>query len=156
MILQYLVSKLALYQIYKNYPKACLHQAPLFADVALRFLFCPCLLGFSCLLSIGALLWINARLLSSFALAVNFTVVAWVLTFIGALCYIHATHSLQRPADAPDQILKPLGLSARLLSQHLFVTATFCPAASTLFCSVDTFNQLIPAPLVLLLVFSHS
>ena len=55
-------------------------MAPLCADVALRFLFRPCLLVFACSLSVGALLWLGAWLLSFFALAVDVTANAWVLT----------------------------------------------------------------------------
>ena len=103
----------------------------------MRFLLRPYLLGFLCLLSVGALLWIGARLLSFFSLAVDVTADAWVPALIGALCCVHATRALHRPAATPDQIFKPLGLCVRLLSWCL-LHWSFHP-----FGPADTFDQLL-------------
>ena len=130
-------------------------MAPLCDNLTLGLIFRPCLLGFCCLLSVGALLWIGIWLLIFFALAVNVTADAWVPALISASCCVHATCALHLPAATPHRILKLPEVLCADAKLAPFCNCNLLPGSLYPLGSPNTFNQLIAALMVFLLVFAH-
>ena len=97
----------------------------------------------------------GARLLSFFALAVAVIADAWVPVLLGSLWCVHAACALYRPAATLDRILEPLEVLCADDKLASFHDGDLLWGSFHHFGSSDTFDQLVPMLLALLLVLAH-